>query len=265
MCTPPFLVLKCTEKNHKFFDFQPSHFSYWLLIVYMKLQQNFNWQNLSWMLLKDSQNYKKTKHVQKLRALHGVCLKSTKIFLFWFSLLFRFVTVAAPDRTDAPTYNKYFRTQPNSFRSTNIRILNIDCTPSYLVLKSTNGNHKFFRLSTIQFFLLNFKCKYEALTPKTYTEWFSWVFKIARKLTYKKIIDTPVGTNFQEICYSTVQSLSDALKSEFWILGAVYHVFSRKVLMKTIIFSTLSFLNFLVDFFTINMKLPKLKRMLQGF
>ena len=169
---------------------------------------------------------------------------------------------------------------PISFISSNIRILNIGVTPPYLVLKSLTKTTIFFRLSTFQFFLLSFYWNYEALTAKPYAEWFSQAFKI----TFKKIKGInriclkwslwksstflifvlqiclggcswySVNTDFQEICYSTTQSLSDVLKSEFWILGALHHVCSRKVLMKTIIYSTSSLLNFLVGFSSLSAK-----------
>ena len=146
--------------------------------------------------------------------------------------------------------------------------------------EKSNENYHFFRLSTFQFFLLSFYWNYEALTAKPYAEWFSQAFKI----TFKKIKGInriclkwslwksstflifvlqiclggcswySVNTDFQEICYSTTQSLSDVLKSEFWILGALHHVCSRKVLMRTIIYSTSSLLNFLDGFSSLSAK-----------
>ena len=62
-CTLPYLVLKSTNKNYKLFNIQPSDFSCCadFLKYILSLTITFNRQNLCWVLLRDSQNYKKTK------------------------------------------------------------------------------------------------------------------------------------------------------------------------------------------------------------
>ena len=76
--TPPYSPLKSTNKTI-FFYFQDSDFSGWLFILYTKFQQlNFvlKFFQRFWNLQK--------KYVEKLKALHRVCLKTvfTKIFIF---------------------------------------------------------------------------------------------------------------------------------------------------------------------------------------
>ena len=72
-------------------------------------------------------------------------------------------------------------------------------------------------------------------------------------------------TDFQKIYYSRVQSLSDALKLGFWILEALHHICSRKLLMKTTNFFDLRLSDFLSRLFNVNMKLQQQKRMLNAF
>ena len=73
--------------------------------------------------------------------------------------------------------------------------------------------------------------------------------------------DTPYVSNSKK--YVTAQP--NLFQMHYWILGALHHVCTQKVLTQTIIFPTFSLLNFLADFFTLKMKFPKLKLMLQSF
>ena len=101
---------KLLVKTKNLFPFKPFKFLFWLFNTNMKLQQLTISLNLfQWLseLLKNVKIKRTPPYLPYIR--------NTEIFLFsWFSL-FKFVTVAAPDKGDATTFKKYVTGEFNFF------------------------------------------------------------------------------------------------------------------------------------------------------
>ena len=106
--------------------------------------------------------------------------KYENLLFSWFSFL-KFVIVAAPDTRIHQLLRNMLQQSPIYFKYTKVRVLNFGGTPPYLLLKSTNENHKFFPFSNFQLLLLNFKCIYEPSTAINYAEYFWGVLKTIKE------------------------------------------------------------------------------------
>ena len=101
---------KLLVKTKNLFHFKPSSFLSWLFNANMKLQQLTISLNLFQWLSELLKNLKIKSTPPSLPY-----IRNTKIFLFsWFSL-FKFVKVATPDKGDATTFKKYVTGDSNFF------------------------------------------------------------------------------------------------------------------------------------------------------
>ena len=76
---------------------------------------------------------------------------------------------------------------PIYFKYTKIRVLNLEGTPPYFLLKGTNKKPQIFpTFKLFPIFLAEFYCKYEASAAKIHAECFSGALKTTKNLCRKK-------------------------------------------------------------------------------